>query len=94
MRQRRRNTADIGIAMNSDESQAIIESLNLIQADTMINANDVVVITPNWVKPAGTKTGDVVSPESLRTIIRFVKKNNPRRILWPRALRREPPLKS
>ena len=81
MRQRRRNTADIGIAINSNESQAIIESLNLIQAENMINSNDVVVITPNWVKPVGPETGDVVGPESLRAIIRFVKQKNPRRIV-------------
>lgn len=81
MRPRRRSTPDIGIAMNGDESQAIIDSLNLIEAGNMIDANDVVVITPNWVKPSGPETGDVVGPESLRTIIRFVKQKNPRRIV-------------
>jgi uncharacterized protein (DUF362 family) len=81
MQQRRRNCADIGIAKNSNESLAILESLSLIQADNLINMNDIVVITPNWVQPNGPETGDVVGPESLRTIIQFAKKNNPRRII-------------
>lgn len=81
MEQRRRNSADIGIARNNDESTAINEALNLIQADNLINSNDVVVITPNWVQPQNPNTGDVVGPESLRTIIKFAKKNNPRRIV-------------
>jgi uncharacterized protein (DUF362 family) len=81
MLSRRRNAADIGIAKNDNESQAIMESLNLIRADNLINNNDVVVITPNWVQPKDPKTGDVVGPESLRTIIKFVKKNNPKRII-------------
>jgi uncharacterized protein (DUF362 family) len=81
MQNRRRNTADIGIAKNDNESLAINETLNLIQADNLINNNDVVVITPNWVQPWQPQTGDVVGTESLRTIIQFVKKNNPKRII-------------
>ncbi|SHF22998.1 Uncharacterized conserved protein, DUF362 family [Caldanaerobius fijiensis DSM 17918] len=81
MRTRRRNSADIGIAKNDDERIAISEALNLIQADQLINSNDVVVITPNWVQQQTPQTGVVVGPESLREIIRFAKKNNPRRIV-------------
>lgn len=74
MQQRRRNLADIGIAQNNNESLAIMQSLNLIQADNLIKNNDIVVITPNWVQPNGPETGDVVGPESLRTVIQFAKK--------------------
>ena len=81
MQARRRNSPDIGIAQNTNESLAILESLNLIQADNLIKNNDTVVITPNWVQPNGPETADVVGPESLRTIIQFVKKNNPLRIV-------------
>jgi len=81
MRQRRRNVPDIGIARNQNESVAITESLNLIQADNLINSNDVVVITPNWVQQQIPETGVVVGTESLRTVIRFAKRNNPRRIV-------------
>lgn len=81
MQQRRRNTPDIGICKNDNESLAIEESLRLIQADNLINNKDVVVITPNWVQPNDPKTADIVGAESLRCIIRFVKKNNPCRIV-------------
>jgi uncharacterized protein (DUF362 family) len=78
---RRRSNPDIGITKNDNESLAIEESLNLIQADNLINNNDVVVITPNWVQPKDPSTGDVVGAESLRAVIRFVKKNSPKRIV-------------
>ena len=81
LQQRRRNTADIGIAKNNNEGLAIAESLNLIQADNLINKNDVVVITPNWVQFNDPVTGDIVGPESLREVIQFAKKNSPRRII-------------
>lgn len=78
---RRRNAADIGIAQNNNESLAINQSLNLIQGDNLIAKDDVVVITPNWVQPQNPNTGDIVGQESLRTVIQFAKKNNPRRIV-------------
>lgn len=81
MRPRKRNTADIAITKNDNESAAIREGLNLLQADTLIHPEDVVVITPNWVQQQNPQTGIVVGPESLREVIRFVKKNNPRRIV-------------
>jgi uncharacterized protein (DUF362 family) len=79
MRTRRRNTPDIGIAKNDNESLAISEALNLIQADNLINNSDVVVITPNWVQQQMPETGVVVGPDSLREVIRFAKKNNPKK---------------
>jgi len=81
MRSRRRPSADIGIVKNSNESMAISQALDLIQADNLINNNDVVVITPNWVQMKGPETGVVVGQNSLREVIRFVKKNNPHRIV-------------
>lgn len=80
-RQRRRNSPDIGIAKNDIESLALTQALSLIHADNMINSNDVVVITPNWVQQQTPQTGVVVGPDSLREIIRFAKRNNPRRIV-------------
>ena len=81
MQQRRRNAADIGIAKNDDESLAIAESLKLIQADNLINKNDIVVITPNWVQLKDPSTGDIVGPNSFREVVKFAKKNNPKRIV-------------
>lgn len=81
MRVRRRNIPDIGIAKDENESLAIAEALKLIQADNLINGNDVVVITPNWVQQQTPQTGVVVGPDSLREIIKFAKRNNPKRIV-------------
>ncbi len=81
MRPRRRNTPDIGIAKNNNEGAAINEALGLIQAQNLINADDVVVITPNWVQKQTPETGVVVGTESLREVIRFAKQNNPRRVV-------------
>jgi uncharacterized protein (DUF362 family) len=80
MRQRRRNSPDVGIALNQDESTAIREALGHIQAGNLIHKDDVVVITPNWVQQQDPRTGIVVGPESLREVLRFVKESNPRRI--------------
>lgn len=81
MKDRRRKTADISIARNTDESAAILEALNLIDAAKLIKSSDIVVITPNWVQKQKPETGTVVGPESLRTVIRFVKGTNPQRIV-------------
>lgn len=81
MRQRRRNSPDVAITRNADEKAAISEGLNLLQADNLINSNDIVVITPNWVQKQLPQTGTVVGPESLKEIIRFAKAKNPRRIV-------------
>ena len=81
MRQRRRNSPDVAITQNPEESAAILEGLALLSANPLINPRDVVVITPNWVQQQKPETGIVVGPESLRQIIRFAKQNNPRRIV-------------
>ncbi|GMQ58691.1 hypothetical protein AN1V17_30860 [Vallitalea sediminicola] len=83
MRQRKRMSSDVSITRNSNESQAITEGLNNITASQLINNNDVVVITPNWVnldKP-NPQSGVVVGGDSLRTIIQYVKGSNPKRII-------------
>ncbi|GMQ61584.1 DUF362 domain-containing protein [Vallitalea maricola] len=83
MRQRKRMSSDVSITRNANESQAITEGLNNITANQLINNNDVVVITPNWVnldKP-NPASGVVVGGESLRTIIQYVKGSNPKKII-------------
>lgn len=83
MRQRKRLAPDVAITRNFDEGQAIVEGLNILECNDLINESDVVVITPNWVnqdKP-DPKQGVVVGPESLRTIIQYVKENKPKRIV-------------
>lgn len=74
---------DVAVIYNEDEAQAVLEGLKCIQAEQDIHTDDVVVITPNWVdnqKPNSSEAV-VVGPETLRTIIRWVKARNPRRIV-------------
>jgi len=76
-------SSDVSITRNANESQAITEGLNNITANQLINNNDVVVITPNWVnldKPTPS-SAVVVGDESLRTIIQYVKGSNPKKII-------------
>jgi len=72
---------NVAITKNNNEQQAITDGLNLLQAQKMITSNDVVVITPNWVNQDSPQSGTVVGPESLRTLIRFAKQNNPKRVV-------------
>lgn len=81
MRQRRWMNSKVAITHNNDEAIAIKEALGLLQVMTAINSNDVVVITPNWVKNQTADSAIVVGPESLRQIIRLVKERNPKRLV-------------
>lgn len=81
MRIRRRNLSDVAIAHNENETLAINECLALLNADNLINPQDVVVITPNWVKQESAQSAVVVGDESLRTVIQYVKSKNPKRLI-------------
>lgn len=83
IRKKKRLTPDVAITRNFDEGQAVLEGLKLINAENLINEQDVVVITPNWVndKKQHEKSGIVVGPQTLQTIIQFVKGRNPKRIV-------------
>lgn len=74
---------DVAIICNENESQAVLDGLKNIQAEQDIKGEDIVVITPNWVNNQKTNPADgvVVGPETLRTIIKWVKERHPRRIV-------------
>ncbi|MDF2698808.1 MAG: hypothetical protein K0Q49_364 [Haloplasmataceae bacterium] len=72
---------DVAITYNQDESQAVLEGLKLIEAEKLINNEDIVLIVPNWVTFSVPKSGVVVGPETFRTIIKWVKGLNPKRIV-------------
>lgn len=74
---------DVLIVYNEQESQAILEGLTNIKAEQDINEEDVVVITPNWVNNQKPDPADgvVVGPQTLRTILKWIKQRNPRRII-------------
>lgn len=74
---------DVAITYNEDESRAVLEGLNCINAQSLFTNDDIVVIIPNWVnkdKPHPS-SGITVGPNTLRTIIQWVKTNKPRRII-------------
>jgi uncharacterized protein (DUF362 family) len=74
---------EVAIVFHENESQAVLNGLKCIQADQDITEEDVVVLTPNWVnnQKKDPAEGVVVGPETLRTLIQWVKRRNPRRII-------------
>ncbi len=81
MRNRKRGASDVAITLNEDESQAVLEGLALIRAQELIQHDDVVVITPNWVQKKLPQSGIVVGNETLKTLISFIKSCQPKRIV-------------
>lgn len=74
---------DVSVSYSENESKAILDSISNLNIENEITTDDVVVIIPNWVnndKP-NPQDGVVVGPESLRTIIKWAKKNNPKRVV-------------
>ena len=61
----------------------MLEGLNLIEAHTLFSRDDIIVLVPNWVnavKP-NPKDGVVVGPNTLQTLIRWLKSLQPKRIV-------------
>lgn len=81
MRQRRWMNSRVAITHNDNEAIAVKEAIELLQVTTSINSNDVVVITPNWVKNQKPDSAIVVGAETLRQIIRLIKEKNPKRLV-------------
>lgn len=82
MRERRIALSNIGISQNhEDESRCLLDALSLIQAGNMIRNDDVVVITPNFVKNIPPESGVVSGNNTLKTLISFIKGQNPKRIV-------------
>jgi uncharacterized protein (DUF362 family) len=77
------NTQEVAIIYNENESEAVLNGLDCIQAENNITREDVVVLTPNWVNNQKTNPSDgvVVGPKTLRTIIQWIKAKNPKRII-------------
>ena len=82
MRNKRRvSEAIVGIMKDAKEEKSLIKVLDLLPISQVIKRNDVVVITPNWVKAKPPYTGTVVGPDTLRTLIKYVKRYDPQRII-------------
>ncbi len=77
------NDVAITRCLSKKEIKAVLKGLNLIKASNLINSGDVVVIVPNFVnkeKP-DPRYGVVVGDETLRAIIKWVKEQNPKKII-------------
>ncbi len=81
MRERRIQQPIVSISRNQIEQQSIIEGLELLPMKDIIHEGDKVVITPNWVKAKPAYTGTVVGPETLRELIQYVKRFQPRKLV-------------
>lgn len=81
MRERKVKQPIVSIVKNSSEQQSIKEALDLLPVNQIIKEGATVVITPNWVNSAPPSTGTVVGPESLRELIRYVKRFRPGNII-------------
>jgi uncharacterized protein (DUF362 family) len=65
------------------ETKSVIEGLGLIKASNLINNEDTVVIVPNFVNKERPhpKYGVIVGPDTLESIIKWVREYNPKRIV-------------
>jgi uncharacterized protein (DUF362 family) len=74
---------DVAIIHNENESEAVLAGLKCLCAEQDIKSDDIVVLTPNWVNNEKTNPADgvVVGPETLRTVIKWVKARSPKRII-------------
>lgn len=73
----------VAIIYNDNESEAVLEGLKRIHLEREITSEDVVVLTPNWVnkEKSDPAAGVVVGPETMRTIIGWIKEKHPKRIV-------------
>lgn len=81
MRKRKVKDPIIGIVNARYSDNCIKEVLNLINADKILGAHQIVTITANMVDNKPADSGTVVHPDLLRKVIRYVKQFNPSRII-------------
>ena len=81
MRSRRIPESIVAITKNINESKAVAEALDLLKINKSISAQDVVVITPNWVSAKPPETADVVGDITLEGIINYFKSLGPMKIV-------------
>jgi uncharacterized protein (DUF362 family) len=76
---------DVAITRCSSKKEvnAVLEGLELIKAKSLINSEDTVVIIPNFVNKERphSKYGVIVGQDTLESIIKWVKGQNPKRIV-------------
>lgn len=81
MRERKVKEAYVSIARKESEQDALIEALDLLPVKEIIKEEHTVVITPNWVNAKPPRSGAVVGPYTLKTLIEYVKRYRPKEII-------------
>lgn len=81
MRDRKIKQPIVSITQGKREQQSIIKALELLPMNEIIQKGDKVVITPNWVNAKPPETGVIVGPETLRELIHYTKRFEPREII-------------
>lgn len=81
MRERKIKEPIVSITKSGVEQQSIIEALDLLPINQIIHKGDRVVITPNCVGDKPPETATVVGPITLKVLIQYIKKYEPRKII-------------
>ncbi|MGB8450745.1 MAG: DUF362 domain-containing protein [Anaerocolumna sp.] len=81
MRERKIKQPYVSIIRNESEQLSLIEALDLLPVNEIIKGGETVVITPNWVNAKPPGTGTVVGPQTLKTLIEYVKRFKPKEII-------------
>lgn len=71
----------VSITRSETEQVSMRAALDLLPVNRIIHSGARVVITPNWVNAKPPATGTVVGPETLRSLIRYVKEFQPKEII-------------
>ncbi|TCO79480.1 DUF362 domain-containing protein [Marinisporobacter balticus] len=81
MRKNRRvRESIVAIMKDNKEEVSMVKALDLLPIEKIVKEGDIVAITPNWVKAKPPYTGTVVGPNTLQTLIQYIKKKNPQKI--------------
>lgn len=80
IRERRINKPIVAIEKGISEGKPLEKALDMLPINEIIKPGDKVVIAPNWVKDYKPSSGTVVGPNTLRTLIRYIKEKNPKSI--------------
>jgi uncharacterized protein (DUF362 family) len=81
MRERRIKQPMVSITQSESEQESINKALDLLPVKDIIHKGDKVVITPNWVSANPPSSGVIVGPETLRELIQYVKKFQPKELI-------------
>ncbi|RDY23485.1 DUF362 domain-containing protein [Romboutsia maritimum] len=81
MRERKVKDPVVAITKSLTESNSLEKALDMLPMDKIIKKGDTVVITPNWVNEKGPKAGVCVGPKTLKKLIQYIKKKQPKKIV-------------